>query len=91
MIEAPGKVVAHVRPFLHDCPVISVNDTTTTQLTATFTTAEGTAHDYDSVCIFSFVEEDGRLKISNLKDFSDPHKRGAFHAVAAKALAKGIA
>ena len=91
MIDAPGKVVAQVRPFLHDCPVISVNDTITTQFTATFTTAEGTTHEYDSLCIVSFVEEDGRLKISSLKDFADPHKRGAFHAVAAKVLAKGIA
>ena len=62
-----------------------------TQATVTYVTAEGTTLDYDTVCIVSFVEEDGGLKVLGIKDFADPQKRGAFHATAAKALAKGVA
>ena len=54
--------------------------------TLTFSTIEGTTLDYDTVCIASFVEEDGKLKLRDLKDFADPHKRGAFHVAAAKSL-----
>ena len=61
----------------------------TAQLTALFTTFDGTTVDYDTVFILTFVDEDGELKVIEAKDFSDPEKRGAFHVVAAKVLAKG--
>lgn len=46
--------------------------------------------DCDSAAIFSFVDEDGELKVVEAKDFSDPEKRGAFHAEAEKILAKAM-
>lgn len=52
-------------------------------------TADGVRIDYDSVIILSFVDEDGEAKVIEIKDFADPGTRGAFHAEAAKALAKG--
>ena len=52
-------------------------------------TADGVRIDYDSVIILSFVDEDGEAKVIEIKDFADPGMRGAFHAEAAKALAKG--
>jgi hypothetical protein len=57
-----------------------------TQATAEFTTIEGTTIDYDSLVVISFVEEDGRLKVLELKDFCDPHKRSVLHSTAAKAI-----
>ena len=56
-----------------------------TQATAEFTTIEGTTIDYDSLVVISFVEEDGKLKVLELKDFCDPQKRSVLHATAAKA------
>lgn len=35
------------------------------------------------------VEEDGELKILEIKDFCDPKKRSDFHDWATKVLAKG--
>ena len=55
-------------------------------MTAVWSTANGTAIDYDTVLILSFVEEDGKLKVAEIKDFSDPVKRNAFHAEASKAV-----
>lgn len=58
-------------------------------MTAVWSTADGTAVDYDTLLIFSFVEEDGELKVLEIKDFTDPEKRDAFHALASKVRAKG--
>lgn len=60
-----------------------------TQVTFLFTTTEGTTIDYDSLIIFTFVDEDGEVKVLEAKDFSDPEKRKAFHVEAAKILSKG--
>jgi hypothetical protein len=59
-----------------------------TQSTTIVTTAEGATFEYDTLCIHSFVEEDGELKLLRSKDFSDPEKRNAFHTEAAKLLVK---
>lgn len=61
-----------------------------TQLTAVCTTVDGTTHDYDSLSIFSLVEEDGEIKVLESKDFCDPQKRTTFFAGVAKAAAKGV-
>lgn len=42
-----------------------------------FTTAEGTKVEYECALILSFVEEDGELKVLDIKDFADPEKRRA--------------
>lgn len=47
--------------------------------------------DYDSLAILTLVEEDGGLKVAELKDFSDPEKRGNLHGWVAKALSKTAA
>lgn len=54
-----------------------------------FTTAEGKTLDYDAVAFFTFVDEDGELKIIDCRDFTDPKQRGAFYDEALKVLAKG--
>jgi hypothetical protein len=59
-------------------------------MTAVWSTLDGKAINYDTVLIFSFVEEDGELKVVDIKDFSDAEKRNAFHTEASKALAQGI-
>ena len=45
--------------------------------------------EFDSVIILTLVEEEGELKVSGFKDFSDPEKRAKFHGWFAKALDKG--
>ncbi|KAF9789569.1 hypothetical protein BJ322DRAFT_1018188 [Thelephora terrestris] len=75
VIEAPGKVVVHA---LTQSRV---------QLTAVWSAPDGTTVDYDSLSILSFVEEDGKLKVFDMKDFTDPEKRSAYHTAAGKALA----
>ena len=57
-----------------------------TQVTITFVTTVGTTVDYDTVGIFSFAEEDGRLKILEVKNFCDPEKHNNLHATAAKLI-----
>jgi len=57
-------------------------------LTATSHTADGQKLDYDSLSVLTLIEENGELKIADIKDFSDPEKRGNIHGWAAKALAK---
>ena len=52
-------------------------------------TVDGATLDYETVCIFSLVEEEGELKVDEFKDFADPQKRAAFFAGVAKATAKG--
>lgn len=39
----------------------------------------GPAVDYESISIFTLVEEDGELKVSEYKDFADFQKRGNFY------------
>ena len=51
-------------------------------------TIDDTQLDYDSLIIFTLVEEGGELKIDDFKDFSDPEKRSNLHSWIAKALAK---
>ena len=51
-------------------------------------TVDGDTLDYDSLSIFTLVEEGGELKVDGFKDFSDPEKRGNVHGWAAKALSK---
>ena len=55
-----------------------------TQSSVTFTTVGGTTVDYNSLAVASFVEEDGQLKILEVKEFCDPQERNAFHAATAK-------
>jgi hypothetical protein len=61
------------------------------RLTFVFSPDDSTKCEYDTVCIFSFVEEDGENKILEIKDFCDPQKRNAFYVEAEKAAAKGVA
>ena len=49
---------------------------------------DGNELDYDSLSVFTVIEEGGEFKVAELKDFSDPEKRGKLHAWAAKALAE---
>ena len=49
---------------------------------------DGNKLEYDTLSIFSLVEEDGELKISELRDFCDPEKRSKNHSWGAKALTK---
>lgn len=51
-------------------------------------TTDDTRLDYESLIIFTLVEEDGELKIDNFKDFSDPEKRSNVHGWVAKTLDK---
>lgn len=60
------------------------------QTTAVWSTVDGTAVNYDTVLIFTFIEEDGELKVVDIKDFADSEKRNAFHTEASKALGKGV-
>lgn len=56
-----------------------------TQTNSPVTLIDGTTYEYDSVAIISLVEEDGEIKILDVKDFTDPYKRGAYYAGIAKA------
>ena len=51
-------------------------------------TIENTILEYDLLAIFTIVEEDGRLKIVDYKDFCDPEKRNNLHSWAGQTLAK---
>ena len=51
---------------------------------------DGTTHEYDTVSIYTLVEEDGEIKVLESKDFADPQKRSAFYAGIAKAAAQGV-
>ena len=52
-----------------------------TQFTAICTHPDGTTLEYDSLSIITLIEEDGELKLLELKDFSDPEKRSNFHKI----------
>lgn len=57
------------------------------QVGLVFHTIYGTTLPYDSLMIFTLIEEDGELKILSCKDFADPQKRNAFIAGTTKAAA----
>ena len=59
------------------------------KFTAVFYTSDGHELDQDCLIIFTVVEEDGQLKISEMKDFTDPEQRGKLFSWGANALAKG--
>lgn len=52
------------------------------------TTADATKLEYDSVITNTFVEEGGKLKILENKDFSDSYKRDIAHGWCARALGR---
>ena len=58
------------------------------QLAFFFTTIDGITVNYDSIFIFSFIDEEGEVMILNTKVFSDPEQRELFHTEAAKGLAR---
>ena len=60
------------------------------QLSAECSTVDSTLLDYDTVCIFSLAEEDGELKVVEIKDFADPQKRTTFFTVLSKAGVMGM-
>jgi hypothetical protein len=41
--------------------------------------------DFEDLCIFSFTEEDGELKILETKNFADPQKISSLYAAVAQA------
>lgn len=57
-------------------------------MTAVLTTIDGPEMNYDTVLFFSLVEEDGQLKVLEIKDFADPEERSAFHSEAARVVAR---
>jgi hypothetical protein len=60
------------------------------QLSAVMHTSDGHKLDNDYLAIFTVVEEDGQLKISELKVFIDPEQRRKLFSWGANALAKGV-
>ena len=61
------------------------------QATTNVTAIDGGALNYESVMILTLVEEDGKLKVVELKDFVDPENHNAFLSAIAKTLAKKAA
>ena len=53
-------------------------------------TVEDNKLEYDSLGVLTLVEENGGIKVSEHKDFSDPEKRANLHAWVAKVLAKRV-
>ena len=51
-------------------------------------TPDGDKIEYDSLSVFTVIEEDGELKVDEFKDFSDPEKRENLHGWVAEVLAK---
>ena len=62
-----------------------------TQITCVFSTVFGATLDYDTLLTYTFVEEDGELKILRCKDFGNPQQRDALIAGTAKATAERVA
>ena len=48
-----------------------------------------TKFEYSTLSTLTITEEDGKLKISDTKGFSDPEKRGNFHGYVSRSLAQG--
>ena len=57
------------------------------QATGKATTADGATHDFETFSIITLVEEDGELKILEVKDFAVPEHRNNFHGGIDKAHA----
>ena len=53
-----------------------------------FTTKDGVGIDYEATAVFTFVEEDGEVKILDCKEFANPEHRDALYAEPVKALGK---
>jgi len=64
---------------------------TTTQMSSTLSTVFGTTLDYETVLIYTLVEEDGELKALLCKDFGDPQQRSVHVAGTLKAAAERVA
>ena len=64
---------------------------TTTQATTLSSTVSGTTFNYDTVLTYTFVEEDGELKILHCKNFANPLQRSALIAGTLKAAAERVA
>ena len=60
------------------------------QVTRLYSTSFGATYNYDCLTIFTFVEEDGELKVLYCKDFADPQQRGAHITGSAKAAAERV-
>ena len=60
------------------------------QLTAGFSTVFGATYDYEAIVTYTFVEEDGELKVLNCKDFSNPQQRSALVTGTLKAAAERV-
>ena len=58
------------------------------QALVVFHTSDGHEIDKDCLVIFTVVEEDGQLKVSEIKDFVDPEQRSKLLSWGANALAK---
>ena len=58
------------------------------QLLAVMHASDGNKFDKDCVVIFTVVEEDGQLKISEIKEFVDPEQRNKLFSWGANTLAK---
>ena len=52
-------------------------------------TSDGHEFEKDCLGIFTIVEDDGQLKISEIKEFVDPEQRSKLFSWVANALAKG--
>ena len=59
------------------------------QFSAVFHTSDGHEIDQGCLAILSVVEEDGQLKIREIKAFTDPEQRNKLFSWGANALAKG--
>jgi hypothetical protein len=85
-LKRQGKLSStFVPPYI---TATSSDTVTLIQAKAVSQTVDGTELDYDNLIILTLVEEDGELKVDDVKDFSDPEKRSRVHGWVAKALAK---
>lgn len=55
------------------------------QMTGHCSTSDGATHTYDTTCFFSLTEEDGEIKILEIKDYVHTDVHSAFHTGMAKA------
>ena len=62
-----------------------------TQVTGVFSTVLGATLAWDTVLIYTLVEEDGELKVIHCKDFGDPQQRSTFIGGTAKAAVERVA
>jgi len=84
-----GKILAiitKIEASIHE--VIEAPGKVVAHATATLYIGD-TKIDYDTVCILTFTEEDGELKILGAKNFADPQKIGAVYTAVAQLQAKG--